>query len=1027
MGLFRPNRREAGGSPLGPSSPPPQTQGLASLVAMLHSKQGLGGTSSGALGGNLRSAGLSEFASSNRRDASGLGAFAATVGSSGSERGVSTLGGLAGWMHGSPGRAISGGSSTYQPQSPQLREGPSPARRARARARLSAFPLNGSAATGSTCPTPSLASCDDVGGAGADGHVAAWVTHAATESPEQEIARLKNALAAAENSARIAAWDRDAAERRAKAVEAATGITAVEAVRSPGSGPSAQSDEISLDQTHQIDCDQIPTAAGVVGSGCSYHTAQGGASSVSDCAATAGLESFSMSTPAEAASSAAVKQDSGPSGDATVAPQATSREAEAAVAELQTELLAAAAARDSAERRAELAERQQAESHRLLVSLQDRLMQSAIAGSTAGTPLSSPRSRGGLPGSPGSGGFHFAARSLSPSRATTAPRSVNSRGPSALARGVAAEAAASAREAAHEIASLRAQLQATRLERDAACAVAQRATHGDVPRGLGELWEKLLAAEAAALAARQQQHQSSSGGASSQREGGDTPKQVVGEIWQQLRASYAEREVLKRTASQAEAQITHLQLRTASITPCSADLSKAFEAAADAMEEEEDTVPAEARSAPTAKRLRRSISGGSLSKAQAAWAPVDDSAHERSCESSVASPFSGAQQRHLQQMPLADPTTTGTPFSAGTHHSISNAGHPEDAVCEIQPAPLPNGVELLCQVLTGDVGLPTCLQGLSDRVRALPWPALLALVHRLTSAGVLPRDHSNRPATTDSVITLRPVLVTELSFSPQAACLSPAGEPALGLPSHLLSSDSGDYGRLGSLDLGSLAGSSDGDCISSEDGGDDVLDDATSSCSSGLGCSSPTRPGPGVGVGETVVRVPSAVKQAAARIEAAAAKAAEELQSPVRSLPRTPSSIRRRSEALTTPFTVRPPSDETPVSGDAPHANAAEAAVIPRLNVSAVAAAVGEGSPCHPAAGHSVADAVAAIEARGEQRSLWSPSSWGLSPQLPAIFRPETPMQQATAAGALVVVASSAMAWWLAGPRRRRFLPFLGL
>lgn len=40
------------------------------------------------------------------------------------------------------------------------------------------------------------------------------------------------------------------------------------------------------------------------------------------------------------------------------------------MAELQTELLAAAAARDSAERRAELAERQQAESHRLLVSLQ---------------------------------------------------------------------------------------------------------------------------------------------------------------------------------------------------------------------------------------------------------------------------------------------------------------------------------------------------------------------------------------------------------------------------------------------------------------------------------------------------------------------------------------------------------------------------------------------------------------------------------------------------------------------------------
>lgn len=57
-----------------------------------------------------------------------------------------------------------------------------------------------------------------------------------------------------------------------------------------------------------------------------------------------------------------------------------------------------------------------------------------------------------------------------------------------------------------------------RLERDAACAVAQRATHGDVPRGLGELWQKLLAAEAAALAAQQQQ-QSTPGGASSEHPG----------------------------------------------------------------------------------------------------------------------------------------------------------------------------------------------------------------------------------------------------------------------------------------------------------------------------------------------------------------------------------------------------------------------------------------------------------------------------------------------------------------------------
>lgn len=60
-------------------------------------------------------------------------------------------------------------------------------------------------------------------------------------------------------------------------------------------------------------------------------------------------------------------------------------------------------------------------------------------------------------------------------------------------------------------------------------------------------------------------------GCAGQREGGDSPKQVVGEIWEQLRASYVERDALKRTASQAEAQITHLQLRTASLSPCSGD------------------------------------------------------------------------------------------------------------------------------------------------------------------------------------------------------------------------------------------------------------------------------------------------------------------------------------------------------------------------------------------------------------------------------------------------------------------------
>lgn len=62
------------------------------------------------------------------------------------------------------------------------REAASPARRARARARLSAFPLSTSGATGSTGATPSLASCDEARGCG---DVAAWAASAAVESPAQ--------------------------------------------------------------------------------------------------------------------------------------------------------------------------------------------------------------------------------------------------------------------------------------------------------------------------------------------------------------------------------------------------------------------------------------------------------------------------------------------------------------------------------------------------------------------------------------------------------------------------------------------------------------------------------------------------------------------------------------------------------------------------------------------------------------------------------------------------------------------------
>lgn len=125
MGLFGQRRdgSSASGTAAAPSAQSPQ--GLASLVAMLQTKQG-GGDLSGAGSGAsfVHSAAGARLAASSRLDGGGLGAFAAAAAVPGNrggpgDRGVGgSLGVMSAW-HGMASHAVSPGSTTYQPQSPQ--------------------------------------------------------------------------------------------------------------------------------------------------------------------------------------------------------------------------------------------------------------------------------------------------------------------------------------------------------------------------------------------------------------------------------------------------------------------------------------------------------------------------------------------------------------------------------------------------------------------------------------------------------------------------------------------------------------------------------------------------------------------------------------------------------------------------------------------------------------------------------------------------------------------------------------------
>ncbi len=121
MGLFG-QRRDASpaasaGSPAATATQQ-QPQGLASLVAMLHTKQGAGSGGACAAGTALHSAASASLAATGRLDSSSLGLFAAA--STSGLGGGSSLGGTSAWLRSIASHAVSPGSTSYQPQSPQL-------------------------------------------------------------------------------------------------------------------------------------------------------------------------------------------------------------------------------------------------------------------------------------------------------------------------------------------------------------------------------------------------------------------------------------------------------------------------------------------------------------------------------------------------------------------------------------------------------------------------------------------------------------------------------------------------------------------------------------------------------------------------------------------------------------------------------------------------------------------------------------------------------------------------------------------
>lgn len=604
----------------------PEPQGLASLLAMRHAKhQGVALVSHSV---TFNDQGISEFHLPPVAVRATMTRFAATEGEVGKADAISQQGDI-GQAGDVVSHAVSPGSTNYQPPSPQLREGTSPAKRARAHARQVAY--------GRLLGYPVA----DMGGI-SDGATPLLLSHtddtqpSQADPPDKAVAELRFALAAAESTARIAAWSQDATWPRSAPSNPADAseVAAAEAHSSPASWHLRHA-IVSVGKAGVAGSwESESRSCGVPVADVSESSAAAGfASSVKHSEYARQLSSNNLAFPlADNIVDRRLDNDTShqsPVIDGITPPKAPDQ----AVMELQARLLSHAAAVAAAERRAELAERKQAESHSLLLSLQDALMQSAISGSAAATPVSSP------PGGSSGGSVHIHAQSAPQATSlSSSPIGVKtSRGAHALARGVAAEAAAVSRDATRDaaaraqadaatIARLEAQLQDIRLERDTALEAAKQAALREVPKGLGQLWEQLLVAEAEANMAR---NGSSSSGCeySAQHTRGaaalvSSPKELVGEIWEQLRASYSEREALKRSASHAEAQLQHYRRATYVSSPpgVTGNLSRAFSAAADRAKSVEQGT-AEPISSPHGENCSHSSSRSRTSAMQVAPSP----------------------------------------------------------------------------------------------------------------------------------------------------------------------------------------------------------------------------------------------------------------------------------------------------------------------------------------------------------------------------------------------------------------------
>lgn len=1062
-------------------------RGLASLVAALQSQRGVepSASSSGSAGGAAGFAGGLNAAPrlAQRHGFAGLGLAAASAAAGSSTTGDIAFGKpgpLGGSQHGGSNglhsHAISPAVTTYQPASPQTREGASPARRA-ACARLAGFPLQG----GSNSVTPSITSGDEeeaLQHPGLSFQAAPWHNGGAAEgdSSPQTVAELRAALAAAEGAARVAAWARDAAERRAEAAESAAAAAGVMHRQAEAAKPNAAGAGITECRGEAADS-AAATAAGVTSApAATPAAAPAGAAAVAAVSPAASLalpagDAHALTGGDVAPGAAAEQRDAGASppgsdgkrgggGDAAGLAEARrciaelQRQLEAAtaeleerqepprVAELQAELLAQSAEVAAAERRAELAERQKAESQHLLVALQAALMQSAVA-SQAGTPLHSPRGlsrtpRSASPAAPrsrrgtsvppepcGMAGSPPRASRLGGSQAGSSAALADRAADSAAAEGAALSAAAEATATAAEqraadaaaIAALRAELDTARAERDAARHVAARAAAAD-GAGPAELWRQLLEAETAARVAAAEKARTSGGVTTAGSTTPGSPARPLGELWQRLEAVSAEREALQRSASQAEQQLCALQ-RPRSVSATSGDLSRAFAAAA---------VAASPTTPLPAKRPRRSLSSSGSS-------PDRCAATDAGASASTGAPADGAAATAADgAAATAAAGSGGATWGASVGDSpaaregsgAGSSGAPTSAFGLAASSHI--GPQLQDEQQTRQQETPPATTATAaDAAAAARQSTIGSAAEAAPSEGIGNggggRGGDGNCASLDAALWGTVLWGQSAAIESLAEPLRSLAERLALLPTfvRLLLARAVASGRLALRDLlgsGPMEHSAAAAAAAAAGGGAAGAVGATATASG-----SPDAAAGGTGAAAADPRKPKRTDRkvddaaAASDVPAALGAAVVAAAADVGSSPSPAAASRDHSLA--------PGCGSGPAAGAADACAAGPSTEIPAgadsgLNSGAAALASATKQPHQQDAGPALQQA-AAIATGGPQ----PPKRWAGVPQLGTMLHPDAPLQQAGLAGVSLATLGAVAAWWYMSGRRTRRLPWL--